>query len=108
MALITDVGGFHNCTMEPHGRDYAILDFGGLKKGWIRYDGEDGEELGKERCVVVGKKNDQYGENTTSYFEKFYILVVRPTSLDGEYRRVGAGLIQSDYVVRLEFNVRIV
>ena len=39
--------------------------------------------------------------------KEYYILVVRPTSVDGEYKRVGVGLIQSDYVVRQRFNVRV-
>jgi hypothetical protein len=98
LALITDVGEFRHCTMEPDGKRYAILDFGRAKRGWIQYDVEEGEGLCKERCVVAGKKLD---------VKEYYILVVRPTSVDGEYKRVGVGLIQSDYVVGQRFNVRV-
>ena len=40
--------------------------------------------------------------------KKYYILVVRPTSVDGKYKRVRVGLIQSDYIVRQRFNVCVV
>ena len=101
LVLITDVGEFRDCTMGPDGKHYAILDFGRTKRGWIQYDIEEGEDLFKERCVVVGKKS-------RLDVKEYYILVVRPTSVDGEYKRVGVGLIQSDYVVRQRFNVRVV
>jgi hypothetical protein len=35
LVLITDVGEFRDCTMELDGKDYAILDFGRTKRGWI-------------------------------------------------------------------------
>ena len=103
LALITDVGEFRDCTMEPDGKHYAILDFGGTKRGWIQYDVEEDKDLFKERCVVAGKKSGWHRLDVKEY----YILVVRPTSVDGEYKRVGVGLIQSDYVVRQRFNVRV-
>ena len=89
--------------MEPDGKYYAILDFGRTKRGWIQYDVEEDKDLFKERCVVAGEKS---GWNRLDVKE-YYILVVRPTSVDGEYKRVGVGLIQSDYVVRQRFNVRV-
>ena len=103
LALITNVGEFRDCTMEPDGKHYAILDFGRTKRGWIQYDVEEDKDLFKERCVVAGKKS---GWNRLDVKE-YYILVIRPTSVDGEYKRVGVGLIQSDYVVRQRFNVRV-
>ena len=105
LALITDVGEFRNCTMEPDGKYYAILDFGRTKRGWIQYDVEEGD-LFKERCVVAGKKSIKNRDSED--VKEYYILVVRPTSVDGEYKRVGVGLIQSNYVVRLRFNVRVI
>ena len=119
LVLITDVGEFRDCTMEPDGKYYAILDFGRRKRGWIQYDAEEDEDLFKERCVVVGKKSIEDSEDGDSEdmdsedgdrldVKEYYILVVRPTSLDSEYKRVGVGLIQSDYVVRQRLNVRVV
>lgn len=105
LALITDVGEFRDCTMELDGKDYAILDFSSTKRGWIQYDVKEDEDLFKERCVVVGKKSNKDGDRLD--IKEYYILVVRPTSVDGEYKRVGVGLIQSDYVVRQRFNVRV-
>ena len=91
--------------MELDRKHYAILDFGKTKRGWIQYDVEEDEDLFKERCVVAGKKSNKYGDR--SDVKEYYILVVRPTSVHGEYKRVGVGLIQSDYVVRQRFNVRV-
>ena len=110
LALITDVGEFRDCTMEPDGKYYAILDFGRTKRGWIQYDVEEGEDLFKERCVVAGKKSskDKIEDGDRLDVKEYYILVVRPTSVDGEYKRVGVGLIQSYYVVRQRFNVRVI
>jgi len=125
-ALITDIGEFWDCTMELDGKHYTALDFGRIKRGWIQYDIEGGEDLCKERCVVVGKKSieDGYSEDgdnedgdnkdrdnedgDTLDVKEYYILVVRPTSVDGEYKRVGVGLIQSGYVVRQRLDVRVV
>jgi hypothetical protein len=107
LALITDVGEFRDCTMEPDGKHYAIRD-SGRKRGWIQYDVEEDEDLFKERCVVAGKKSIKDKDGDRLDVKEYYILVVRPTSVDGEYKRVGVGLIQSDYVVRRRFNVRVI
>ena len=169
LVLITDVGEFRDCTMEPDEKHYAILDFGRTKRGWIQYDVEEDEDLFKERCAVAGKKSskdknlfrerravvgkkssknknlfrerravvgnkpskdknlfrerrvvvgvvvgkksskdkDKIEDGDRLDVKEYYILVVRPTSVDGEYKRVGVGLIQSDYVVRQRINVRV-
>ncbi|KAF2179531.1 HET-domain-containing protein [Zopfia rhizophila CBS 207.26] len=106
LALFTKVGEFRNCMIQPDRKNYALLYSGKKEKGWIQYDVEKGEDLCKERCVVVGRKSNKYGDGLD--VKEYYILVVRPTGVDGEYSRVGVGLIQSDYVVRQEPNVRVV
>ncbi|PSN58766.1 hypothetical protein BS50DRAFT_509840 [Corynespora cassiicola Philippines] len=95
--LIADVGRFRHDTIKPAGDHHNVLNFFGRKRGWIRYDVVEGNNLDEERCVVVGKKAKEY-----------YILVVRPTGVDGEYSRVGTGLIRSDCVVRERVGVRVV
>ncbi|KAH7046576.1 heterokaryon incompatibility protein-domain-containing protein [Macrophomina phaseolina] len=101
-AIIADVAAFTNCTMELHGKQYTVSDSSGTERGWIRYDVEDGEELCQERCVVVGMvRNGRFKDCC-------YIMIVRPTGVDGEYRRVGVGLIHSGRVVRWKINVRVV
>ncbi|KAF2807991.1 HET-domain-containing protein [Mytilinidion resinicola] len=103
-ALIADVGKFQD-GMKQCGK-YAVLDSGGVERGWIQYDiekdkDEEDKDLCEERCVVVGK--------TKKVATKYYILVVRPTKVvSGEYRRVGVGLIRSNCVVRERLGVRIV
>jgi hypothetical protein len=101
-ALVTDIGVFQNCGLEKRDTSYAILDSDKAERGWIRYDFEASEGLDAERCVVVGR---QPYENE---LWKYYILVVRPTSVDNKYMRVGVGWIQSDYVTRQRRNMRVV
>lgn len=103
-ALVTDIGGFQNCGLEQRNTNYVILDSNKAERGWIQYDVEASENFRVERCVVVGRESreNELGQR------KYYILVVRPTSVDSEYTRVGVGWIQSDYVTRQRLNVRIV
>jgi hypothetical protein len=98
-ALVADVGKFWDCTMQSDGNRYAVFDLSKIKRGWIRYDVEDGKNLLEEHCVVVGSTLDS---------ENYYILVTRPTSVDGEYERVGIGLVSKNCVVREQANVRVV
>ncbi|KAF2257530.1 HET-domain-containing protein [Lojkania enalia] len=100
--LIADVGRFRDGLRLN--RKHVVLD-SDIERGWVRYDikdkSEESRDLRKERCVVAGRVDD--GVN------KYYILVVRPTSVvGGEYKRVGVGLIQSDCVVRERLAVRVV
>jgi hypothetical protein len=104
LALCGEEGRFQKCTTKPDKRRHVILDFGGMERGWIQYDlEEESEDISKVRCVVIGRDKE-----TTSNVIMYYILVVRPTSVDGEYDRVGSGTIHRDYVVRERLNMRIV
>jgi hypothetical protein len=99
-ALVADVGKFHqDCKMRTDGDRYAVVDRSETKRGWIRYDVEDGKNLLEERCVVVG---------STKNSEDYYILVARPTSVHGEYERVGIGQVSKNCLVRERVNVRVV
>ncbi|KAF2197334.1 HET-domain-containing protein [Delitschia confertaspora ATCC 74209] len=111
--IITNVWIFQHCTMKLHGAQYTVLDFDGNQRGWVQYDIEDSEELDKERCVVVGRRDsiknrNPIENNDDDGIEKYYILVVRPTGMETEYKRVGVGLVQIEYLMRWEGNVRIV
>jgi len=89
--LITNIGEFRDCTIEPDGEHYTILDFGRTKRGWIQYNVKEDEDLFKKRCVVARKKSSKYRGGLD--IKEYYILVIRPTSIDSEYRRVRVGLI---------------
>ena len=107
-ALVAEVGKFRD-GMKLNG-EHTVLDSGDIERGWIQYDikgkDEESRDLCEERCVVVGKKAN---EKANEIAKKYYILVVKPTKeIEGEYRRVGVGLIQSDYVVRQLADVRVV
>ena len=101
-ALIADVGKLRNCSVKPDGDRYAVSNFLGEKKGWVQHDDESGEKGRTERCVVVGRTEGSVDK------DHYYILVVVPTGKDGEYRRVGVGMIRTDCVERLRADVRIV
>jgi hypothetical protein len=98
-ALIADGGSFRDCRMESDGSRFAVIDLSETKRGWICYDVEDGKNLLEEHCVVVG---------STENSEDYYILVARPTTMDGEYERVGIGQVSKNCLVRTQANVRVV
>ncbi|KAF2180771.1 HET-domain-containing protein [Zopfia rhizophila CBS 207.26] len=103
-ALITNALSFKNLATKADGNQYAVLDSDGAKRGWIEYDVGDSEELVEEWCVVVGRT---HGFDATGA-EEYYILVIRPTGVGNDYRRVGIGLIKSNCVVGPEISVRVV
>jgi len=98
-ALIADLGMFQNCKMKLEGSHYAVFDLSETNRGWICYDVEDGKNLLEEHCVVVG---------CTENREDYYILLVRPTAVNGEYERVGIGQVSKNCLVRTRENVRVV
>ena len=97
--------------MEPNRKYYTILDFSRTKREQIQYNIKEDEDLFKERYIVTRKKSsknkDEIKDGDRLDIKEYYILVVRPTSVDGKYKRVRVRLIQSDYVVRPRFNVRV-
>jgi len=99
-ALIANLWTFQNCTIERYPPRYKVLDSDRAEKGWIHYD-SIGKDSCKEQCIVVGRQSNRG-------FDEYYVLVVRLTSVEGEYRRIGIGLIQSDFVVGQTINVRVV
>jgi len=104
-ALVADVCIFRNCDLEQGDTSYTIVDSSKAERGQIQYDIEASEDLHTERCIVVGKGS--LGYKILKNW-KYYILVVRQSTVAGEYMRVGAGWIQNDYVVRHKLNVRVV
>lgn len=106
LALCGDVEKFQKCTIKPDERRHVILDFDGVERGWLQHDFEEkSEDISKVRCVVIGRSKDILN---TSHVVMYYILVIRPTRVDGEYKRVGSGSIHKDYVVTERLNMRIV
>jgi hypothetical protein len=103
-ALIADVGEFRHVTLERNGDRYTVSNTSGGREGWLQYDIEGSESGRKDHCVVIGRteKNEEEKE------EHYYILVVVPTGEDGEYTRIGVGMVQSSCVKRLRAGVRIV
>jgi hypothetical protein len=103
-ALVTDISSFRNCSVKESESGCTILDSGGAERGEIQYDVETHKRLDFERCVAVGRDFRQSDAGK----RKYYILVVRPTGMENEYTRVGAGWIRGDYVARQDVQALIV
>ncbi|KAF7569443.1 HET domain containing protein [Pyrenophora tritici-repentis] len=101
-ALNADVGKFRKCTLKPGGDRYTISNFFGGKRGWVHYDVKSGRREHEELCVVVGRAEEKASK------DHYYILVVVPTGEDGEYKRVGVGMVRTRCVEKLRAHVRIV
>lgn len=67
----------------------------------MQFDAEDSTDFDLQKYIVVGRIGR--GQEI-----KYFILVIRPTAINGEYERVGVGLIQKSYVSKLEDGIRIV
>jgi hypothetical protein len=110
-AIISNLWTFQNCKIRLYGAQYIVLDYDGTRRGQIWYDVEGSQDFLEEQCVVVGRKRkdkDEDKEDNTLGVEEYYVLAVRPTKVDGEYRRTGVGLIQSNCVVGQRINIRVV
>ena len=104
-ALIADVGKFQHVTPKTNGDHYTLSGRFGRQKGWIRYDIEGLESGRRDYCVVIGRTEDNERNIGKKYY---YILVVLATREDGEYTRIGVGMVRTGYVERLRASVRIV
>jgi hypothetical protein len=100
-ALIGSSGKFRKCTITQEATRCVISDSGGTERGWVQFDIDDKTDIDILRCVIVGR----IGKGPEV---KYFILVVQSTTTDGEYKRVGVGLIQSSYVSKLVDGIRIV
>ncbi|KAH6662701.1 heterokaryon incompatibility protein-domain-containing protein, partial [Halenospora varia] len=104
--LITNVWVFRDCHLKEDAESEVvrrqILNLGEMDIGWITYDVEDSKDLGGERGVVVGRRH----QNFWSGVREWYILIVRQRA-ENEYKRVGVGAIQQDYLVREPLEVYI-
>jgi hypothetical protein len=102
-ALIADVGKFRDCTMESKGDLCTILDIStNNEAGWIRYDIKSGAEGSESPCVVVGRTE------VNNAPKQYYVLVVASTEKNGEFKRVGVGMVGTSCVEKLGSKVRIV
>ena len=104
-ALVTDIGVFQNCSLEQRDIIYTILDLSKAERGQIWYDIESSGDLYTKQCVVI--KRNSYRDKHGPRNKKYYILVVRLTSVDGEYTKVRVGWVQSNYIVRQRLNMQV-
>jgi hypothetical protein len=104
-ALVADVGKFLDCTMKSKVDRCIVLDIStNNEAGWIRYDIKSGAEGLVNHCVVVGRTDDDEDEAAQQY----YVLVVVSTGKDGEFRRVGVGMVGTGCVEKVGSDVQIV
>ena len=97
LKLITNIREFWDCIMELNRKSYTVLDFGGMKRGQIQYNIKGGEDLYKKQCIIAKKKSskdkDRIKNRDIMGVKKYYILVIRLTSIDSKYKRVRVRLI---------------
>jgi len=94
--MVSDEWAFADCKIEREADGHVILDHGGEKRGWIKYDVDEGENLHMERGIVLGRQQGEY-----------YTMIVRGCKTEGEYKRVGLGKIQEGYILRQRSIIRI-
>lgn len=100
-AIRSHLWTFRDCTLEPESYPCKLVNSNGVCMGQIVYDDNDRKEFLEERCVVIGRERELK-------FFRYYILVVRPTGVDGEYKRVGMGMVQDECVVGERADIRII
>jgi hypothetical protein len=105
-AIIASLWAFRDCTLVRCGSYHEVRCPNGATKGRIDYDVSGGDIFSKESCVIVGKESFNFSERDSA--STYHMLVVRPTDVNGEYRRVGAGTIFCCHVVKQKANVRVV
>ena len=98
-ALISDIRQFWKCTMERDEMQFTIYDWKGGESGWVQYDVEDSPNIHLQRCCVVGRNQQR---------TRCCILVLKPTDLNEEHKRIGWGYVNVQNVSRVGFSVRIV
>lgn len=91
-----------NCTARPCEKRHVLVGAGG-ETGWVQYDFGGDEEPNTIQCVVIGSET---AKDTSS--GQYYILLVRPTSVDGQYKRVGVGQVKSGWVARQRRSILLV
>ena len=108
-AIIASLWAFREWTPVHHGSHHNTQDLNGATKGRIHFDLGGGDILGEEYCIVVGKEvAKSTSRNSDSASTEYHISVVRSTDVDREYRRVGAGTVHCNHVVRHRADVRVV
>jgi hypothetical protein len=100
-ALIGSLGKFRKCIITQEATRCVMSDYRGTERGWVQFDIDDKTDIDILRCVVVGRI-DKGAE------AKYFILVVQSTTTNGEYERVGVGILQSSYVSKLVDGIRII
>lgn len=104
-AITASLGKLRDCKMrfDEKEKNNTVMDVTGTVRGWIQYDVGGDKDRHVKHCVVVGRET-----KSDVSVAKYYILVVRPTSVDGEYTRIGVGQIQTGFVVRQRKSIRLV
>lgn len=92
----------NNCTARLCEARHELVE-AGKETGWVRYDFEGNEEPNTIQCVVIGRKTATDNDPAQDY-----VLLVRPTGADREYKRVGVGQVQSSCVARQRMRILLV
>jgi hypothetical protein len=109
-AVTASLGEILGCTTRPCENCIARLcetrhelEEAGEERGWVQYDFKGNEKLDTIQCAIIGSKRA-----TDDCPAEYYILLVRPTGADGEYKRVGVRQVQSGCVARQRKSILLV
>lgn len=91
-----------NCTARLCEKRHVLVGAGG-ERGWVRYDLGAEEGSNTIQCVVIGSET---AKDTSP--GQYCILLVRPTSTEGQYKRVGVGKVESGWVARQRRSILLV
>ncbi|KAF3031213.1 hypothetical protein E8E12_001177 [Didymella heteroderae] len=110
-ALVMDLANFQECTFEIGTQvdndgvpgdihDVVWVYQEGLYRGSLLLDTNQAmqKEFRTFRCVVIGKLEIDHVVRTPP--QEYIVLVVLPTAVDGEYRRIGMGRVHQNLVVK--------
>jgi hypothetical protein len=104
-ALITNVGKFQHVTLKKNSDYYTLFNLFKKPEGWVWYDVEGVKSGRRDCCVVIGRTKEKERDIGKKYY---YILVVLLRREDGEYTRIGVGMVRTGCIKRLRASVRIV
>jgi hypothetical protein len=95
-----------DCALKLERDDYAFIDSTGATVGWLKLDVKDDESMNAAlHCVVVLRYNR--GGHSSDPLEYWFIAVM-PTGTENEYKRVGLGVAECRFIVKVQESVRIV
>lgn len=110
-AIDVDLGVFFGCEAEVKDDCCILRATIGAGGEVLRFDVRDTEALDNLHCVVIAKVRhtiegrQAHGNDSR---ELYAVLMVVPTGMQDEYRRVGIGKVPIDWVIKVQDKIQLV